>query len=381
MLGPLINSLRPIPIHPRFVRWLPGDSSRFGPPRRALPTTDYLARHGGSVRCLPGATNVSFTPLQRVGRVPITIDSGLHENLPDDFVFEIANSRLLGPDGWVVGAADSFLPETSFWTFSATRNRLHQHPIYARKKAFAERFLPGRTLSLASEHSIGSPHHLLSDGLARLPLVLSSGYRTNEFDWVYLPRPVGHNIEALVERLGIARDRVLDWQPQVDLRCEHLVACRFPGLPGNPPPQAIRFWQQRAMGDDGTPGEGRIYLSRQNARRCLADAAPIERLLANAGFTTCYPDRDPLTVRHCQRARYIVALDGSNLANLVFCAPGTRVLVLCPTGFPNPPYTLTLASHCGHHLIACGVERFDESPRTCVDLADFKQALELLLAT
>ncbi len=329
---------------------------------------------------LPGATNVSFSPLLRVGRVPITIDSGLHENLPDDFVFEIANARLLGPDGWVVGAEDTFLPETSFWTFSATRNRLHQHPVYTRKKAFAERFLPGLTLSLASEHSIGSPHHLLSDGLARLPLVLSAGYRALDFNWVYLPRPVGHNIDLLVDRLGIARERVLDWQPQVDLRCEHLVACRFPGLPGNPPPQTIRFWQQRAMGDARASPGGRVYLSRQNARRCLADAAPVERLLAEAGFTTCYPDRDPLTAQHCQRARYLVALDGSNLANLVFCAPGTRVLVLCPTDFPNPPYTHTLASHCGHHLITCGVERFDASPRTRVDLADFKQALDLLLA-
>jgi hypothetical protein len=338
-----------------------------------------LIKRGERGVVVPGARNLRFPELVRVGRVPISIDSGVESDLPDDFVFEAGATRLLGPEGWMVGQADTFLPDASFWMFSATRKRLGQHPIYARKKAPTERFLPGLTLSLASDHVVGSPAHLLADSLTRLPLALAAGRSLEEFDWIYLPRPAGSNIDHFVNRLGVPAARVLNWQQGTDLACERLVGTRFPGLPGNPPPAAIRFWQDRVAGENVPAATGRLYLSQQNARRCLADAEPLEALLANAGFETCFPDTDPHTVERCARARWIVALDGSNLANLIFCPRGAAVLVLCPTFFPNPPYTYTLASHCGHRLIACGVQPVEGGPKTTVDLDDFERALDRLL--
>ena len=373
--------LRNLKCPPSLAACLPGSSRHFGPPRRHATFDSYLGSNSGKQVGIRGETQIQTTPVHRLGQLPETLESELLSDLPDDTVLELEAVRLIGPDGWAIGKNDTFLPETSFWTYSATRRQLHQHPIYLRKRAQAIRRLAGRTLSLASEHCVGSPAHLLCDSLTRLPLALEAGWKASSFDWVYLPRPRGANIERLVARIGVPLERVINWEPQIDIECERVVLTRFPGMPGNPPPRAMRWWQNQWSDERPQKPNKRLYISRQNTRRRLANPAGLENLLAEAGFETCFPDTDQSTAERCMEARWVVALDGSNLANLVFCAPGTSVLVFCPTGFPNPPYTLSLARTFNLQLVLMGVKPVAGSPESDVDLDTFKSALERLLST
>jgi capsular polysaccharide biosynthesis protein len=106
----------------------------------------------------------------------------------------------------------------------------------------------------------------------------------------------------------------------------------------------------------------------------------VESLLAQHGFETCFPDLDPDAAERCMAAGVIVALDGSNLANLIFSAPGTSVLVLSPVGFANPPYTLSLAQHCGTRLVMMDVTLDQGGLEAEVDVETFRAALDCVLS-
>lgn len=79
----------------------------------------------------------------------------------------------------------------------------------------------------------------------------------------------------------------------------------------------------------------RIYLSRRDSLKAvMADEAELEAALAARGFVIIRPET--LTVRELvgviQGARIVVAPSGTALANILFCAPGTKVIEIRPPG-------------------------------------------------
>ncbi len=77
----------------------------------------------------------------------------------------------------------------------------------------------------------------------------------------------------------------------------------------------------------------RIYLSRRDSLKAvLADEAELETALAARGFVIIRPET--LTVRELvgviRGAEMVVAPSGTALANILFCAPGTKVVEIRP---------------------------------------------------
>jgi capsular polysaccharide biosynthesis protein len=104
-----------------------------------------------------------------------------------------------------------------------------------------------------------------------------------------------------------------------------------------------------------------VYLSRNDApnRRVLNEAA-LEPLLAEYGFQThlLTPYSQDERVALFAQARVVVSAVSAGLSNLVFCAPGTRVLELLPQTFVVPDY-LELSTRLGlrYQYLVCPTPR------------------------
>lgn len=86
-------------------------------------------------------------------------------------------------------------------------------------------------------------------------------------------------------------------------------------------------------------GAPRIYVSRQRAgSRMIEDATALEAMLANEGFVTLFPEELAMAeqIAAFEAADAIVGVKGAGLTNVMFCRPGTRLLVLSPADFPDP---------------------------------------------
>lgn len=379
-LGHGLRGLRP---PPWLLPLLPGESTRYGPPRRRATLTEYFARHPGELRevepaapapDLPGAEDAPglLAGMKRRARIPPA------------YVFTLPRARLLGPDGWIVGEGDSFLPEASFW-----RERDHPHPfsthfILLRKRARPLRRLPGRTLSLASDFAAGGFGHFLHDSLPRLHLVEKAGHDLRDFDWVYLPRIDTPATRQLVARLDLPPERVLAQDPRHDLFADELVATSYPGTPGYIPSYAPALLRERFLPTDAPASAAsagrRIFLSREGFRRDLAARAQVEQLLRARGFEIVRPQVDD-AIAACAEAACVVAQEGSNFMNALFCPSGARLLLLCPPTV-DLPYALSLAAAGGHHLrvVETPSPSGDPEGKVGLDLARFERTLDALLA-
>jgi capsular polysaccharide biosynthesis protein len=75
----------------------------------------------------------------------------------------------------------------------------------------------------------------------------------------------------------------------------------------------------------------RLYIARRGTRR-VANAAQIESFLTKRGFTIHTLDDSSIDqqIDLFSEAEWVVAPHGAELGNLLFCAPGTKVLELSP---------------------------------------------------
>lgn len=91
----------------------------------------------------------------------------------------------------------------------------------------------------------------------------------------------------------------------------------------------------------GAAGSARLYLSRTGAKlRNPVNAREVDALLARHDFDTfiATDKNHPEQIARFRAARTVVAVHGAGLTNLIFCAPGTRVIEIFPENFVKSPY-------------------------------------------
>jgi hypothetical protein len=346
----LAKKLVPEPLKHRWrqFRWplsvvssLPGSSRVYGPARRWVRATNYFKWHPGRQRRVLPAQTMPAPVFQRCGSIPSRFFERLLPDVPAAFVLELPGARLWGPDGWIVGARDSYIIDASFWAYPDSGMPLQDHSMLIPKFGRPVRRLPGRTLSLASDFAVGGYGHFLHDSLTRLCLLELAGIEPDRFDWIYWPHLGSPGAEALVRLSGVPPEKILNWDPRHDLVCESLTATSFPGRPGQIAPVYAEFLRRRFA---PVPGKTRrkIYLSRNGYRRNFRNAAEIEAVLGRHGYEICHPHSDPAVLAKCAAASHVVAIEGANFFNVFACRPGTRVLLVLPDAGPTMPYAMTL---------------------------------------
>lgn len=209
--------------------------------------------------------------------------------------------------------------------------------------------LPDAPLTLIGGN--GNYFHWLLDYLPRVPLALAED---RDSRLVVGARLTAFERESL-RGLGVEPDRLVP----LDLhQVSHFRRLRIPDL-GTidriPHPQAIEWL--RSTFQTGIGLRRRLWLSRSDAavRRVVNEEAVIEAL-APLGFESV--SLDGLSISEQANmfagAEIVAGPHGATFANLVFAAPGTRVVELVPGDY-RPVFFPALADNCGlkHVYLPC----------------------------
>jgi len=173
--------------------------------------------------------------------------------------------------------------------------------------------------------------HLLLERLPALLRVVDRGGPMNILLWSVAPRSVRDVAELL---LAECRGDLLEApEPvrvaQVRVASQRAVSGHFDA----PDLARLRGLADRvALG--GRDTSDCIFVTRNGAARDLANEAEVGAALQARGFSVVNPGRLSLPEQMAvfQRARTVVGAHGAGLANLAFCAPGTRVLEIITPG-------------------------------------------------
>lgn len=191
----------------------------------------------------------------------------------------------------------------------------------------------GRVFVLGARGS-GNYYHWMTDILPKLELCERAGLRVQPEDHVIVPtRRADFQLQTLA-RFGI-RERQIHvanvaspWVSADELIVPHL---------RNAMGTTMGAWLPGFLKDSFLPPEPRkrpsrrLFVSRDVRRsqgRGIANLAEVERCFAKRGFEVVYPETlDVLgQAQLFSEAAIVASPHGAGLTNIVFCAPGTRIL-------------------------------------------------------
>jgi len=114
-------------------------------------------------------------------------------------------------------------------------------------------------------------------------------------------------------------------------------------MQGCPDPIGLQFLRKQFLSHAGTVDASlsrRVYLTRANKTRGILNAAEVDRVFHERGWTILDPERLSLSqqIATFANAKVICGLHGAAFTNLTWCTPGCQVLELFAEGFLNGCY-------------------------------------------
>ena len=335
ILGPFQN--------PDRSRYVPLSSSFFGPPRRMASTPSYCHSRGYQwIEVYPSRKVVRRDPACVNHSAKEMLDL-VHDWGPSAGIAIIPRARIVSEDGWIVGPDDTFLPEHSWFGVAPI-----ECPIYRANYVRQTSYLPGRSLTLASDFAVSNYGHTLLDALSRVHLFEAAGFQWDAIDHVIVPDLHTVGRQTLAGMAGIPADKIVNVTSFRVAKCETLIAPSFPGLRRETPEWVPQFWRKKAH--TGVQRRRRIYISRKGQARSVQNEDEIISLLRTFGFETLVPGSGALH-RYFQEAAIIVGTHGAALADLAFCSPGSVLIEFTPSRHVYP-YFYTLADAAGMRFIS-----------------------------
>ncbi len=298
-------------------------SSTFLPPPSRCESLAALAeRFGGTVETQAPARTVTYALPPRSSaeirafwapETTVDVPAEIRARIPGGRVF--GAGAVLAPDGTSLArdvSMDFGKPADVHWLLTYPKIRPPEP-------------LPGTTAVIASALASGYAHWLLDE----LPRLLSLAPDAAETLIAHTAAPYARDALALRGWVGGTREP----GRTTHLQCEQLLVPSLAGTVVQPSPRALDLLTTfTAPLHQKTSAFGeRLYVSRSRAqRRRVTNEAELRTALEGAGFTTLH--LEDLTwaeqINAFRHAKVIVAPHGAGLANLAFCAPGTRVIEL-----------------------------------------------------
>jgi capsular polysaccharide biosynthesis protein len=243
---------------------------------------------------------------------------------PESGVAVLPDARILDEHAWVVGRGDTFIGD--FCYLGNSRQSRVNHII----KLHPPRHVPGCTLNLCSANAVTNFFHYVIDAVSRYDLVRRAGFTWADFDQIVLPRfrtPMTAEIDAAI---GLPESKILRMGRREQIICETLVQPSFPGPVACTPPWVVNFYRSLFPPSNAASRHRKLYFPRRGNRH-PANADEIDARMNAMGFEIIDPVSTPDLRTRMAEATHIVGVHGACLANLVFCAPGTRVLEIMPS--------------------------------------------------
>lgn len=202
--------------------------------------------------------------------------------------------------------------------------------------------IEGRTL-LVKRPWYRNYGHWLVDLMPLIPLVARSGVAVDTVLFGDVADGSLRNAMRVLAEAFLPKARILFAGDDQPFRCHTLLFVTPVHIPAVfKHPMAMQLAADAASAVFGAtppdPPAPRVYLSRQTmGGRRLTNAGDLEDLLGKAGFRTVHPEALSIAeqIGLFSRAETIVGVKGAALANVLYCMPGTKVLVLSPADFPD----------------------------------------------
>ncbi|MEO6004129.1 MAG: glycosyltransferase family 61 protein [Opitutus sp.] len=248
-----------------------------------------------------------------------------------DFIAHLPQGRVFGPGAVISPDGRSIARDVSF-DFGKP---FQDHWLLTFQKIRPPIPIPGETAVVATALASGYSHWLLEE----LPRLLALG----ESAFTNMIAHVGSPFSAEALKLLNLSATVIPARRYSHFVCERLVVPSLVGQPGFPTPKALDLLEEftaKIRTADVVCGE-RLYVSRAKAqRRRVTNEAELWSLLQAHGFVkVCTEDLSWSEQIECFReAKVVVAPHGAGLANLAFCAPGTKVIELFNRSYVNGCY-------------------------------------------
>lgn len=246
------------------------------------------------------------------------------------------------------------------WTQAANR-----HPLLASPRFPPRQPLPGITLSLGTLDG-GGFYHFLLEALPRLHLARPWLDRIDHF---LANGTAGSFQERWLVQAGVPAEKIHWLSGHSHFLCEQVLFTNPLCHDAQPTPWLVAAIRDvLAVQPAGHPGSRRIWISRTDAgsRHFVWENELLARL---DGFERVELARlapvEQMRLLAC--AAVVAGPHGAGFANLVFCAPGTKVIELLPDELHRPLYgRVASATGCTHARAAVD---FARAPRNLPELA------------
>jgi capsular polysaccharide biosynthesis protein len=338
----------------RLAARLPGTSLVFGPPRNAADTRD-IADTSRLVRHSLIPARIATRPVAELVDPPLAqwMSQPASATIKEVYVADIPQGRYWGRyHGYILDRTDTLLTDLSpsFSTASVRHEGLDQIKLPPLCEVRG-------TAAVINTLFANNYHHWLLDTAPRLEWLRRAGFSLDAIDHFIFPKKMWpHNLQTL-ERLGLDPAKVICTHPQLHLRADRLLV-PGPSEPSNQPleyeytPEGLDFIRETFLQNNPFLAQrqpARLVVSREKARaRRLVQADKIHELLGAQGFEKVLLEDHSVQQQAAffYHADCIVMPTGGNLANLVFCRPGTIVIELFSPSY-TPPFSHALLSKIG----------------------------------
>lgn len=338
-----------------------------------MRTRDFAAGGGARLHVVYPAREQMPPPPAFVGSLRVDLLGRIDPHLPDLGVLEISGALVLGKHGWIVSRDGFLLPEQSWYGRDVERMRLPA-------RLPTGTVLPGTSLSLASDFAARSYGHYLLDSLSRMHVFLAAGFTLDAVDHVVCQRPPTAEAALHFSRLGVPAEKCVWIADGTAWRPERLLSPGFPGTKRNYPGWVPAYLKQ-AFGASATTPHRRLWIGREGLRRTAINGADVARTMAAHGFEAYDVAAAANPADDFAAAAMVVSPHAGALADLAFCAPGTKVLELLPSDHPAPYYyTLSLAAGLDYRCLVCRSLHERPGPLRSPSTSDFTVDIDELSA-
>lgn len=194
--------------------------------------------------------------------------------------------------------------------------------------------------------------------------------------------------QQYLSRLGFGEDRLLDTRRKIRVSARTVVTANNQGALWLPSPSAILALRRTFLtGPQPGTGRKRFYVSRSRWRRKVRNEDDVRRVVTSFGVEVIedVPPSVSEQIQLFREASLVVSAHGSALTNLVWCAPGTRIIELLSRSYAQMHIAFL------SHILGLDYRSLvDDSPRphhwtnigedVSVDIDSLKKTLEAAVA-
>ena len=290
------------------------------------------------------------------------------------WVRELEKSIVFGPTIGVVSADNLLISSVSIeWSCPPER-----HWTFRKLRLPYTTRLFGRSLILASTGG-DSYFHWMTDILPRVRLAKKAGYEVDFFEHFIVNDVKAEYQKETLSYLKIPSNKLRKIPANSNgYLCEKAVLPSLPSFPGVVPPETIQYLRSIVPETSFQTGS-KLYIDRgKSKRRKIPEEERIIDWLKTQGFEII--DCGKMSVKDqaaaFAHAELIVAPHGGALTNLIFCRPGTKIVELLSSEYPNPCYR----NLCGvAKLPYIGIIGNSQKSKTTSDLSDSSGPIETTL--